>query len=465
MGVIDNVAMESAALLGGEPRGKHKARVQLYIALLAIDCLIIGMVFATLQWLSTSLGASFRGLNLGAMVMPIYAGTAINGNAYTLQALRQPGRAAAQTCMLMLFAMLAVQCVLYFSHATEHASRLYFGLGIALSAVLLACVRRPFSRYALMRTGGNLTAELLIQDGVQFTLRRDSIDPLVVDASDHGLKPDLNDPWMLHRIGSWLQTFDRVVVACPPERRHSWTILLRGASVLGEVIVAPAGSSGAIGIGSFAGYETHVVARGALDMTNRIKKRAFDLLLTIPALLFLMPLMAIVAIAIKLDSKGPVFFRQDRIGEGNRLFEILKFRSMHVDKADLSGSTSASRSDARITRVGRIIRSTSIDELPQLFNVLFGQMSIVGPRPHALGSTADAKLFWQISEYYWCRHALKPGITGLAQIRGFRGATEKTADLENRLAADLEYLKNWSLMRELFIVVRTFKVIAHKNAF
>ena len=183
------------------------------------------------------------------------------------------------------------------------------------------------------------------------------------------------------------------------------------------------------------------------------------------ALLFLAPLMAMVAIAIKLDSRGPVLFRQDRIGEGNRLFKIMKFRSMHVERSDLAGATSASRSDSRVTRVGRIIRKTSIDELPQLFNVLLGQMSIVGPRPHALGSTADAKLFWQISEYYWCRHALKPGITGLAQIRGYRGATEKTADLENRLAADLEYLRNWSLMRELFIVLRTFKVIAHTNAF
>jgi len=118
-----------------------------------------------------------------------------------------------------------------------------------------------------------------------------------------------------------------------------------------------------------------------------------------------------------------------------------------------------------VTRVGRFIRRTSIDELPQLINVVIGDMSIVGPRPHAVGSRAENKLFWEIDERYWHRHAAKPGLTGLAQIRGFRGATDREDDLTNRLQADLEYLNDWSLWRDIKIIVMTFGVLRHKNAF
>ena len=465
MSLIDKISAAQADVSDASAANKYNLRVRLYLQLLAVDCILIALVFGGVDWFSGSSWFSFRSANLGAMVIPIYAGTAINGNAYSLQALSRPAQSAAQVCMLMLFTMLAVQCVLYFSHASADVSRLLLGGGMVMSAILLASARHPFCRYALKRAGGKLTSEVLIQDDAHFEPGLSADKVTLIDAAEHGLQPDLNDPFMLHRIGIWLQTFDRVVIACPPEKRHAWTILLRGVNVQGEIIVARTSNSGAIGIGAFAGHETHVVAKGALDMTNRIKKRAFDIALTLPALLFLAPLMGIVALAIRLESGGPILFRQDRIGEGNRLFKILKFRSMRIEKADMAGAASATRTDARITKVGRIIRKTSIDELPQLINVLLGQMSIVGPRPHALGSTADAKLFWQISEYYWCRHALKPGITGLAQIRGYRGATEKTEDLENRLAADLEYLQNWSLTRELFIVLRTFKVITHANAF
>ena len=145
------------------------------------------------------------------------------------------------------------------------------------------------------------------------------------------------------------------------------------------------------------------------------------------------------------------------------MFEMLKFRSMRV--ADADGARSASRDDDRITPLGRVIRRTSIDELPQLFNVLTGSMSIVGPRPHALGSRAEEKLFWDIDRRYWHRHATKPGLTGLAQVRGYRGATMVEDDLRNRLQADLEYLENWSIWRDVKILVATARVILHRNAF
>jgi lipopolysaccharide/colanic/teichoic acid biosynthesis glycosyltransferase len=144
---------------------------------------------------------------------------------------------------------------------------------------------------------------------------------------------------------------------------------------------------------------------------------------------------------------------------------MYKFRSMKVQKSDPDGNRSTSRQDARVTRVGRFIRRTSIDELPQLANVLRGEMSIVGPRPHAIGSFAGDKLFWRVDTEYWHRHALKPGVTGLAQIRGYRGATEHEADLQNRLDADLEYIRKWSPWRDALIVLQTLGVLMHRKAF
>ena len=138
---------------------------------------------------------------------------------------------------------------------------------------------------------------------------------------------------------------------------------------------------------------------------------------------------------------------------------------MTLEGADSHGNRSASRNDDRITRVGKFIRRTSIDELPQLLNVLSGTMSIVGPRPHALGSRAADKLFWEVDPRYWHRHAAKPGLTGLAQVRGYRGATIIEDDLRNRLQADLEYLDTWSIWRDVKIIVMTFQVMVHKNAF
>ncbi|MXO87033.1 exopolysaccharide biosynthesis protein [Altererythrobacter aurantiacus] len=196
-----------------------------------------------------------------------------------------------------------------------------------------------------------------------------------------------------------------------------------------------------------------------------MQKRTFDIVVSALSLLLLAPIFAIVALLIKLESKGPVFFKQTRVGQGNRQFSIYKFRSMRVERSDSDGNVSASRDDDRVTRIGRIIRRTSIDELPQLLNVFLGQMSVVGPRPHALGSQAGNNLFWEVTNQYWLRHALKPGITGLAQVRGFRGATNRIEDLQDRVRADIEYLATWSLANDIIIILRTLRVVVHQNAY
>jgi lipopolysaccharide/colanic/teichoic acid biosynthesis glycosyltransferase len=224
-------------------------------------------------------------------------------------------------------------------------------------------------------------------------------------------------------------------------------------------------SMGAMAIGTFHDEKTIVVSCGPLSLRDRLLKRALDLAVALSALVFLAPLMLVIAIAVVGESRGPILFRQARVGQNNRIFSLLKFRSMRVDCTDQKGLTSVCPGDNRLTRVGRFIRATSIDELPQLFNVIRGDMSIVGPRPHALGSTAEDDLFWKIDAHYFDRHAIKPGITGLAQVRGFRGATVRRKDLTSRLQSDLEYVAGWSIWRDLKILGATFRVLVHPNAY
>jgi hypothetical protein len=157
---------------------------------------------------------------------------------------------------------------------------------------------------------------------------------------------------MLSRLASYLHGFDRVVVACTPERQHAWALLLKGANIRGEVMLPESNTLGAIGLSSYHGNDTLVVSRGPLSMANRAKKRVLDLAVTVPALIALSPLFVLVAIAIKLESRGPVFFMQQRIGRSNQLFNILKFRSMRVEACDAEGNRSTERDDDRITRVG-----------------------------------------------------------------------------------------------------------------
>ncbi|RMO91597.1 Undecaprenyl-phosphate galactosephosphotransferase [Pseudomonas syringae pv. philadelphi] len=188
-------------------------------------------------------------------------------------------------------------------------------------------------------------------------------------------------------------------------------------------------------------------------------KRAEDIVLSSLALLALSPVMLLVALAIKLDSPGPVLFRQKRYGYNNRLIEVFKFRSMHQHQADATAEQQTTRGDARITRVGRFIRKTSLDELPQLFNVVAGSMSMVGPRPHATATKAAGILFEQAVKEYTSRHRVKPGITGLAQINGYRGETDTVEKIEKRVEFDLEYIENWSVWFDLYILMRTVPAV------
>ena len=185
-------------------------------------------------------------------------------------------------------------------------------------------------------------------------------------------------------------------------------------------------------------------------MSPSLIKPVFDVLLALFAFLLALPVLLLSMLLILCVDRHHPLFLQARVGLGKKPFVIIKLRTMK---------------QGQVSGLGRVLRQTGIDELPQLLNVLRGDMSLVGPRPHALGSRAGNDLFWQASKKYWLRHALKPGITGLAQIRGFRGATEHAGDLEKRVRCDLEYLTNWSIGLDLIIMIKTINVVVHKNAY
>ncbi len=208
------------------------------------------------------------------------------------------------------------------------------------------------------------------------------------------------------------------------------------------------------------------VREAPLKDWRALKKTALDYAVGVLALLALSPVLLLTALAIKLDSPGPVLFRQPRMGFNNRLFLCYKFRSMHTKMTDLLADQQTTKDDPRITRVGRFIRKFSIDELPQLFNVLNGTMSLVGPRPHAPNTKAADKLFSEVVGQYAVRHRVRPGITGWAQVNGWRGETTTVDQIEQRVACDLFYIENWSIGFDLKIMLMTIlREVRSKNAF
>ena len=198
-----------------------------------------------------------------------------------------------------------------------------------------------------------------------------------------------------------------------------------------------------------------------------VTKWLFDRIVGGLMLLAALPLMAIIAIAIKLESRGPVFFKQKRYGFNNELIEIYKFRSMYVDQCDATASKLVQKDDPRVTRVGAFIRKTSLDELPQLINVVLkGNLSLVGPRPHAIHAKAENRLYDEAVDGYFARHRVKPGITGWAQVNGWRGETNTQEKIQRRVEHDLSYIENWSVLFDLYILTLTPLALAKtENAY
>jgi polysaccharide biosynthesis protein PslA len=263
---------------------------------------------------------------------------------------------------------------------------------------------------------------------------------------------------------------DEIIVACPEGRGDSLKPLIDRLKVLPADIrltlpqiarqlpvrgTSMAGSVPLIDVAVHPIKHWHVLLKSALD-------RGLALVLT----LLLSPLLLILALLIKLDSRGPLFFVQERFGFNNNVIRVIKFRTMYVERADPSGALHTVRGDRRITRIGRRLRAHSLDELPQLFNVLRGEMSLVGPRPHALAMKAGERLYHEVVDDYFARHRVKPGITGWAQVNGLRGEITSPEAARRRVDYDLHYIDHWSLWFDLKILLMSLKVMfVTENAF
>ena len=436
-------------------------RATVYGALALADTLIVALAFAAADLVrhgrfTDSYAASYY------LIVPTYVAVSFYGRAYSYGTVVSRRRSLAQVFTSMAAAIALTVLLIFAFKNAEDLSRLAFFAGSVVSLAALVAIRLPLPGL-IHRLGPRFMRRLLVVDGVYDEPTPSRFER--IDAPAAGIRPEIDEPLMLHRFSQLVQGADRVVVACPVEHRAAWSRYLKSVDCAGELLVPELRSVEPLGADGASGLVGIKVSSGRLDLPNRVMKRCFDLALTVPAVIALSPVMLAVAIAVAVESRGSILFRQQRMGRANQLFDVYKFRSMYVQRSDETGHRSASRDDDRITRVGRFIRATSLDELPQLFNIINGDMSLVGPRPHALGSRAGDVLFWHIDQRYWLRHAIKPGLTGLAQVRGFRGATQSETDLTQRLESDIEYLTNWSVLTDVVILLRTLFVLVHRNAY
>lgn len=441
---------------------RQRHRLRCYLALIAADVFAVFAGFGLTGYLIDGASGFHDGMAAGKLLTPIYLMITFYNGTYGTSSLQDQWAGLFRGLTTMVISVVVVVFMQFLIRTDADVSR--WGINGGAIAAMLFMVMARWQLHGLVRRlcGENVLNEMIIDDGGPHVELRGAIR---VSAAAMRLNPGLSDPHELDRFGLVLRNVDRVIVSCPAARRAEWAMMLKGANIEGEVLDDEVARLGAKGARVSGRHGLLLVSAGPLGLRERALKRLFDVAFAGGAILALSPLLMVVAVAVKLQDGGPVFFVQRRMGRGNRFFNMYKFRSMTQTAVGVDGTLSASRDDKRITPVGKVIRKTSIDELPQLLNVLLGSMSLVGPRPHATGSLAGNKLFWEVDARYWQRHSLKPGLSGLAQVRGFRGATDHESDLVNRLQADLEYLEGWSIRRDLKILFLTVRVLVHHRAF
>jgi Undecaprenyl-phosphate glucose phosphotransferase len=380
-----------------------------------------------------------------------------------------------------------IESALFFLKLGQEFSRVWLALwfvagGIALLAgrtVLAGIVRRwaqqgrLFRRAVIYGTGG-------VTEDVIALLEKDA----ATDIRISGIFDDRDDeraPRMIAgypRLGGLIDLvslgrdsrIDLVIVALPVAAEKRLAEVVKKLSVLPADIKLPARATE---IRFSPRTYSHVGSVAMIDLYDKpiadwgtVSKWLFDNVIALLAVILLAPVMAAVAAAIRLDSKGPVLFRQKRYGFNNELIEVFKFRSMYIDTCDAAAAKLVTKDDPRVTPVGRFIRKTSLDELPQLFNVLRGDLSLVGPRPHALSAKAADRLYDDVVDGYFARHKVKPGITGWAQINGWRGETDTPEKIQRRVEHDLYYIENWSVWFDLYILLKTpVSLLKTENAY
>lgn len=363
--------------------------------------------------------------------------------------------------------------------AANEFSRLWFGVWLLASAVSVWTMRAVAAsvftsqavRGAISRRVAIFGADAPLRRAVQALGMPDSgvriagiFGPGENDNSGHGAVRRSGGLAELIAFGQ-ANDLDTVVIALPPSQRRQLGDVLARLSVLpSEIKLLPDIETHAIpfhGVSSLARVQFIDLQQKPISGWGRMLKAIEDYTIAAIATILLAPFLLLVAAAVKLDSPGPVLFRQKRHGLNNRVINVLKFRTMHV-QPEGEAFRQATRNDNRVTRVGRVLRRLSIDELPQLLNVLRGEMSIVGPRPHAVEQNAA---YSDLLPMYSNRHRVKPGITGWAQVNDFRGPTFTVEAMNKRLEYDLYYIENWSILFDISIIAATpFIGLVHKNA-
>jgi Undecaprenyl-phosphate glucose phosphotransferase len=407
---------------------------------------------------------------------------------YSLAAFHQPLRQVFRLCGGWAFVFLIVFAALFFLKLDGIVSRVWIagwflaGIGVLaaerafLSRVTLRMAKAGrLARRAVVVGGGEFGHDLLRTFGATkspeinmlgvFDDRADDRSPLTVEGF-----PKLGNVDDLVAFARHTR-IDLVIFALPITAEQRILQMLRKLWVLPIDIRLAAHANRLRFRPRSYSYVGQVPVLDLLDKPiadwDVVIKLAFDKIVGAIALLALSPVLLATAIAVKLDSPGPVLFRQRRYGFNNELVEVYKFRSMYVDQTDATAAKLVTRNDSRVTRVGRFIRKTSLDELPQLLNVVFkGNLSLVGPRPHAVHAKAADRQYDEVVDGYFARHRVRPGITGWAQVNGWRGETDTQEKIQQRVEHDLYYIENWSILFDLYILAITpLSLIKTKNAF
>lgn len=443
-------------------RSKRTLRHKVSLVALLLDIIAIASAYtvASLAYLSYIEGELI--LRTLGSILPIYFLFGLTIQIYPAHILMVSHQSVRRSATAMIWASLLMFVIFFFLKISEEFSRVVLGLGTLLAVCLITIARMNVARMARMTLQLRPFAHLSLIDGVDMPTQ-----PIEgsVRTSDCGLSPSPEDPAMLDLLGRLAFGLDGVVVYCKPESRERWAFMLKSLDIRTEIVVPELNRLQPLAIEERQGNISLILGNGQLSLSQRALKRSFDLAFALALTPILLPILGGISLLVKLDSPGPIFFKQERIGLSNRKFLILKFRTMRREMLDDKARKTTTREDARITRIGHFLRRTSLDELPQFINVLRGEMSIVGPRPHAELTAVGSSMLWEIDMAYWHRHVVKPGITGLAQVRGHRGSLFEPTQLKERLNADLEYVANWSLTNDLAIILRTLSVMIHKNAF
>lgn len=427
-------------------------------------------------WLAGAVAIPWTSYMLVTVLAALFAVNALHlCGAYRWERLSAIGSSLYRSLGVWAGVLALLVLVAFVTKTSDQFSRAWFVLWFALAAMLLGLSRIILYLTILdWKARGKLAKNVVVfgmgEIGEQLIARMVSLPRSEVRVDgffDDRLSRAPHFCWRVPRLGNLEDLIDyvrshqvdSVIVALPPTAAERISGVLRSLSVAPVNVQLCTGTlgfeAGTVQMSEVCGVPMLDVASRPLSGWRRTAKNIEDVVLGSLIVVMISPILAAIALAIKLDSPGPVFFRQKRYGFNDQLIEVFKFRTMYVHMTDVNAAQLTQKNDPRVTKIGRFLRKTSLDELPQFFNVLRGEMSIVGPRPHATQAKAGGILYQDAVERYSARHRVKPGITGWAQINGWRGETETVEQIEQRVRHDLTYIDNWSLGLDLKIIALT----------